>query len=85
MAIIKTYYGFSVENYAKKIGNFLRLFHESMAALVQGYREVTMDASGKFRFDNQETVKDRTERFEAKLKSASSGLPTIVNKNDTKQ
>ena len=49
--VISFYKNFNVETGAKKVGGFLKLFHESMTALVQGYREVTMDAKGKFRFE----------------------------------
>ena len=39
-------------NWARKVSDFLRLYHESLSGLVQGYREVTMDAENKFRFDD---------------------------------
>ena len=53
--MLDLYESFSVEKMAKNIGSFLTLYHESMAALVQGYREVTMDAKGKFKFEADET------------------------------
>ena len=51
MGIFRVYYGFNVANLAEKFTNFLRLYHESLASLVQGYREVTMDAHNRFRFE----------------------------------
>ena len=51
MGFFRAYYGFNVANLAKKFSDFLRLYHESMASLVQGYREVTMDAHNRFRFE----------------------------------
>ena len=55
------------------MGNFLKLYHESLAALVLGFREVTMDHSAKFRFENNETVKDRLDRFEDRLHEVTTG------------
>ena len=67
----------SVEGIGLRAGNFLKLFHESLAALVQGYREVTMDAQGTFKFeDNGDTVKERLDRYEEKLKERTTGLAT---------
>ena len=51
MGFFRAYYGFNVANLAKKFSDFLRLYHESLASLVQGYREVTMDAHNRFRFE----------------------------------
>lgn len=36
---------------AGNISQFLKLYHESLQSLVQGYREVTMDAKGDFKFE----------------------------------
>lgn len=58
---------------ATGLGNFLKLYHESLAALVQGYREVTMDHEDKFRFENGDRVKDKLERFEDKLYRSTTG------------
>ena len=38
-----------------------------------GFREVTMDHSAKFRFENNETVKDRLDRFEDRLHEVTTG------------
>ena len=51
VGFFRAYYGFSVANWAQSLSNFLRLYHESLTSLVQGYREVTMDAENKFRFE----------------------------------
>ena len=57
MGVFRAYYGFNVANIAQKFSDFLRLYHESLTSLVQGYREVTMDAHNRFRFeDTQESV-----------------------------
>ena len=54
---MKAYYGMNVQTVGLKLSGFLKLYHESLASLVQGYREVTMDAQGTFRFeDTGETV-----------------------------
>ena len=67
--------GFNVANLAQKFSEFLRLYHESMASLVQGYREVTMDAHNRFRFEETgESVQDRLDKFEEKLTQATTGL-----------
>ena len=50
MAFFRAYYGLSVANLAQKFSDFLRLYHESLASLVQGYREVTMNE--RFRFED---------------------------------
>lgn len=52
---------------AKMFGNFLKLYHQSLAALVQGYREVTMDGENKFKFEDGKTVKEKLDKFEDKL------------------
>jgi len=45
---------------ANKLGAFLKLYHESLQSLVQGYREVTMDAKNEFKFDNDgQSVKEK--------------------------
>ena len=75
MGLFRAYYGFSVANWAKNFGDFLKLYHESLASLVQGYREVTMDAHNRFRFEETgETVQDRLDKFEEKLSQATTGL-----------
>ena len=48
---ISMYYGMNVKTIAGKVSQFLRLYHESLQGLVQGYREVTMDAKGDFKFE----------------------------------
>ena len=73
MFALSIYSKFSVQGLATGLGNFLKLYHESLAALVQGYREVTMDHEEKFRFENGEKVKDRLERFEEKLYRSTTG------------
>ena len=57
----------SVEGIAKRIGDTLRLYHESLSSLVQGYREVTMDHDSKFKVPDGDSVKDRLDKFESKL------------------
>ena len=52
MGVFRAYYGFNVANIAQKFSDFLRLYHESLTSLVQGYREVTMDAHNRFRFED---------------------------------
>ena len=59
MFVLSFYSKLSVQGIASGLGNFLKLYHESLAALVQGYREVTMDHEDKFRFDNGERIKDK--------------------------
>lgn len=73
MFALSFYSKFSVQGLATGLGNFLKLYHESLAALVQGYREVTMDHEDKFRFENGEKVKDRLGRFEEKLYRSTTG------------
>ena len=73
MFALSFYSKFSVQGLATGLGNFLKLYHESLAALVQGYREVTMDHEDKFRFENGEIVKDRLVRFEEKLYRSTTG------------
>ncbi len=51
MRLVNFYYGLNVQTMANNLGIFLKLYHESLQALVQGYREVTMDAKGEFRFE----------------------------------
>jgi len=46
----------SVEGIAQRIGATLRLYHESLSSLVQGYREVTMDHEAKFKFENGDKI-----------------------------
>jgi menaquinone-dependent protoporphyrinogen IX oxidase len=68
------YQNLSVKHLAKSFGDFLKLYHQSLSSLVQGYREVTMDAEKKFRFDdNNETVQERLDRFESKVQQAMTG------------
>lgn len=74
MASVRFYSACTVEGIGKGVSSFLRLYHESLSALVQGYREVTMDHSGKFRFeDTGESVQDRLDKFENKLYKATTG------------
>ena len=75
MGIFRFYYGFNVANIAAKFSAFLRLYHESLASLVQGYREVTMDAHNRFRFEETgESVQDRLDKFEERLAQSTTGL-----------
>ena len=72
---ISMYYGMNVKTIAGKISQFLRLYHESLQSLVQGYREVTMDAKGDFKFEKDgSTVQERMDAYESKLTEYSSGL-----------
>mmetsp|Transcript_13882 Transcript_13882/g.13514 ORF Transcript_13882/g.13514 Transcript_13882/m.13514 type:complete len:113 (+) Transcript_13882:164-502(+) len=82
MGLINMYYGMSVENVARKVGVFLKLYHDSLQGLVQGYREVTMDAKGEFRFDKDgRTVKEKMDSLESKLNEYSKGV-SFEKKND---
>ena len=58
MNFFRVYYTLtSFDKLAQGFGNFLRLYHEALSALVQGYREVTMDARERFRFpDTGESI-----------------------------
>lgn len=51
MKALSIYYGMNVKTIGDNVGSFLRLYHESLQSLVQGYREVTMDAKGDFKFE----------------------------------
>ena len=51
MFALSVYYNMNVKSIAGKLSAFLRLYHESLQGLVQGYREVTMDAKGDFKFE----------------------------------
>jgi hypothetical protein len=51
MKALAIYHGFNVRTIAGKLSSFLRLYHEALQGLVQGYREVTMDAKGEFKFE----------------------------------
>jgi hypothetical protein len=65
----------NVKTIASKLSNFLRLYHESLQGLVQGYREVTMDAKGEFKFEKDgTTVEERTKQYEKKLEEYTTGL-----------
>ena len=75
MLMISFYSKLSVQGMASLVGNFLKLYHESLAALVQGYREVTMDHEERFRFENGDKIKDRLEKFEDKLYRSTTGRP----------
>lgn len=73
-SLFTVYQDLSVQKLARSFGNFLKLYHQSLSALVQGYREVTMDAENKFRFEeSNETVKDRLDRFENRLHQSVTG------------
>jgi hypothetical protein len=66
--------GISVQRLAKRFGDLLKLYHQSLTSLLQGYREVTMDAEKKFRFeDNNETLQERLDSFEQKLHQGMTG------------
>ena len=83
MGFFRLYYGFNVANLASKFSDFLRLYHESLSSLVQGYREVTMDAHNRFRFEETgESVQDRIDKFEDKLSQATTGLSTQKENKD---
>ena len=72
---INIYYGMNVKTIAGKVSQFLRLYHESLQSLVQGYREVTMDAKGEFKFEKDgSSVQQKMDSYEAKLTEYSSGL-----------
>jgi len=74
MKLVELYYGMNVQSIAEKVGNFLRIYHDSLQALVQGHREVTMDTKGDFRFEKDgKTVNDKLEEFEDKLNQYSKG------------
>ena len=51
MKLKNVVYNLSVQFIATKVGKFLKLYGESLQALVQGYREVTMDSTNSFKFD----------------------------------
>ena len=69
------YYWMNVKTIFVKVYQFLRLYHESLQSLVQGYREVTMDAKGDFKFEKDgSTVQERMDAYESKLTEYSSGL-----------
>lgn len=73
-ALFTFYEDLSTQKLARSFGNFLKLYHQSLSALVQGYREVTMDAENKFRFeDTNETVKERLDKFEKRLHQSLTG------------
>lgn len=55
MRALSIYYGMNVKTIAAKLSSFLKLYHESLQGLVQGYREVTMDAKGEFKFEKDGT------------------------------
>mmetsp|Transcript_2086 Transcript_2086/g.3688 ORF Transcript_2086/g.3688 Transcript_2086/m.3688 type:complete len:92 (-) Transcript_2086:70-345(-) len=72
--------GISVEKLALKLGNFLKLYGESLQAMVQGYREVTMDSTNSYRFKRDKmgeslTVQDKIDRFEQKLRDLTNSHP----------
>jgi hypothetical protein len=76
----------NVRSLAAKLSAFLRLYHESLQGLVQGYREVTMDAKGEFKFEKDgTTVEERTKRYEKKLGEYSTGLTEKVLKTKEKE
>lgn len=80
LRIYSFYYGLNVQNMANKFGNFLKLYHESLQALVQGYREVTMDAKGDFRFEKDgRTVQEKLDAYERKLDEYASGVASRVS------
>ncbi len=81
---LNIYYGMNVKTIAGKISQFLRLYHEALQSLVQGYREVTMDAKGEFKFDKDgTTVQERMDKYEQKLTEYSSGLTQrVIQKKD---
>lgn len=72
---LSIYYGMNVKKIANNISAFLRLYHESLQALVQGYREVTMDAKGEFRFEKDgSTVQEKMDNYEKTLEEYTSGV-----------
>ena len=86
MKLKNVIYNLSVQFIATKVGKFLKLYGESLQALVQGYREVTMDSTNSFKFDKDKngeelTVQDKLDRYEQRLRQATnSGLSAIKKK-----
>ena len=73
----------SVQALAGGFSKFLKLYGESLQALVQGYREVTMDSTNSFKFEKdsngqQLTVQDKLDRYENRLSSATKGMSSKV-------
>eukprot|EP00347_Sterkiella_histriomuscorum_P006017 403354387 len=79
------YYGLNVQTMANNLGQFLKLYHESLQGLVQGYRETTMDAKGEFKFEDGASVQDKLDKYENKLYEYSTGFTKeILKKKDEK-
>ena len=86
MTTLSVYHGMNVRIIAGNLSAFLRLYHESLQSLVQGYREVTMDAKGEFRFDKDgSTVQERMDRLEGKLGEYSSGVVRRIDESKKKK
>lgn len=65
----------NVQHMANQFSLFLKLYHESLQALVQGYREVTMDAKNQFKFEKDgQTVEEKLKKYERKLGEYTSGV-----------
>ena len=58
--LIAIYYNFNVKTLSGKFSNFLKLYGESLQALVQGYREVTMDSTNSYKFGKDRNGEELT-------------------------
>ena len=74
MGLINFYNNLTVAHFASNISAFLRLYHDSLIALVGGYREVTMDAKGEVRLDSGATVEEKVKEWENKLGEYAGGV-----------
>ena len=54
----------SVQTMATGFSAFLKLYGEALQALVQGYREVTMDTTNSYKFKDGMTVHDKMQRYD---------------------
>ena len=70
----------NVKSIAGQFSKFLKLYGESLQALVQGYREVTMDSTNSYQFDDKMTVQQKLDRFENRLRAATTGVQEKVKK-----
>ena len=85
MKALSFYYGLNVKTIGEKLSNFLKLYHESLQQLVQGYREVTLDSKGEFKFEKDgRTVKDKLDEYENKLHEYSTGMKKQLKKEENK-
>ena len=58
--------GISVQRVAGGVSAFLSLFHEALQALLQGYREVTVDRE-THRFEDGSSAEERVKKFRKRL------------------